>query len=174
MPEITEFEVTYIAKEYLKRNWRSIIAYNPPWSQWTFTIPDPIKDPNYRWQTGSMSPDIVAYKRQDNKFLIVESKPRYNRKDVEKMIKMFETPNRVKVFYRIVEWYAIANNLDVTINQNTQIIFAKAHSWNPALTERVNTILINKTSEFDPHDFLVNDNIYWEYNIQAYFSNTNT
>ena len=75
-----------------------------------------------------MSPDIVAYKKQGNKFLIVESKPKYNKKDVEKMINMFETPNRVKVFYKIVEGYAIANNLDVTINQDTKIIFAKAHS----------------------------------------------
>ena len=60
--EIREYAITYAVKNYLlSKNW-DVIAYNPPGSQGTFTIPNPSKDGGFRGQTGSESPDIIAIK----------------------------------------------------------------------------------------------------------------
>lgn len=168
---LTEYEITYITKEYLQKNWWIIITYNPPGSQWTFTIPDPIKDNTYKWQNWSMSPDIVAYKKNENCFLIVESKPIYNKADVQKMIKMFSNNERIIIFYDIIRWYANANKLDIIINNQTSIIFAKSHSWDVNLIdEDINTILINKKNDFNPHNFNAKKNILENYLVKSYFS----
>ena len=132
MNKITEFDVTYCTKEYLLNEKWMIIAYNPPGSQGTFTIPNPHKNPKYRGQTGSISPDIVAYKKigNENIFLFVEAKPDYNKDDEEKMVQLFKNQEKKDVFIQVVEGVAKANNIPIDFSLPTKYKFAKAHSDN--------------------------------------------
>ena len=141
---IREYDITFIAKEFLARNNWQIIAFNPPGSQGTFTIPNPEKDPSFRGQTGSLSPDIIALKKVQNKniFLIVESKSIFKKEDVVKMISMFSNNKRKKVFFNIAKGYAIANNIKYNENLQSEIHFAKAHSGNEDLVKNLSTIHI--------------------------------
>lgn len=69
---LTEYDVSFAVKEYLVKNNYTIITWNPPGSQGTFTIPNPAKDPTYKGQTGSESPDLIAFKGTE--LLIIEAK----------------------------------------------------------------------------------------------------
>ena len=73
---LTEYDVCYATKEYLKKKGYTIVTWNPPGSQGTFTIPNPAKDPNYKGQTGSESPDLIVINNQE--ILFVEAKDNIN------------------------------------------------------------------------------------------------
>lgn len=120
-----EYDVTYAVKEWLVRRGWSIVAFNPPGSQGTFTIPDPSKDPRYRGQTGSKSPDIIALK--DSKYLlIIESKPTFDKKDVMKLINLVKNRDRLNLLVDILEKMCKANNVKFD-RENHVLMLGKAH-----------------------------------------------
>lgn len=149
--DIREYNITYISKEYLSNKGWKIVAYNPPGSQGTFTIPNPEKDGSYKGQTGSLSPDIIAFKliNNENIFLIVEAKPLYNSSDVKKMINMFEDINRKKLFLEIVKFSCDANDIEYDPLKTTIIQYAKAHGGDMHTDTSVSTILINQIKKWD-------------------------
>jgi hypothetical protein len=170
---VREYEVTYVTKEHLMRNGWDIVAYNPPGSQGTFTIPNPNKDPNYRGQTGSESPDIVALKIKDdiNYILIVEAKPTHNERDVLKMKKLFLSKARRDLFLKIVSKQCIANNIDFDIIKNSKIIFAKAHGGNENLVEDMITFhIVQKNSDWNPENFNARENIVEYFDVNEFNS----
>lgn len=108
---ITEYQVSYAVKEWLlERKW-DVIAYNPPGSQGTFTIPNPNKDASYRGQTGSESPDIVAV-HGDN-ILVVEAKPRVNLADAEKLKSLSENEPKLEIFRELIRKVCNANQIPI-------------------------------------------------------------
>jgi len=91
--DIKEYAITYAVKDYLlSLNW-DVIAYNPPGSQGTFTIPNPSKDGSYRGQTGSESPDVIAVKK--NVVLVVECKPSFDLDDAQKLKRLSDDPKKM-------------------------------------------------------------------------------
>lgn len=149
--DIREYDITYVAKEYLiKKGWR-IIAYNPPGSQGTFTIPNPLKDGTYKGQTGSLSPDIVAWKKLNGKniFVIVESKPNYNEGDVSKMLGMFRDLARKDLFFMIVEGHCLANDIPYDRTKPKEILYCNAYSGKLSTHKSISTILVNSKKEWD-------------------------
>mgnify|MGYP003294584236 CR=1 FL=1 len=70
--KLTEYDVSFAVKEFVIKNGYTVITWNPPGSQGTFTIPNPAKDPTYKGQTGSESPDLIAFKNDE--MLILEAK----------------------------------------------------------------------------------------------------
>lgn len=170
---VREYEITYITKEYLLKEGWFVIAYNPPGSQGTFTIPNPLKDPSYRGQTGSESPDIVAIKKEvknkKNKILIIESKPFYNQKDVDKMKRLFKNKERVKIFLTILEKQCNANGFEVDFNFKNEICFGKAHSGEKHLRDNIATFLIElKKEDWNPESFNAREDILQYFNIEVF------
>lgn len=166
--DIREYNITYISKEFLAKNGWKIVAYNPPGSQGTFTIPNPDKDGTYKGQTGSLSPDIIAFKFIDgtNIFLIVEAKPTYNASDVKKMITMFENKNRRSVFFQIVKSFCEANDIEYDTSKKTEIHFAKAHGGDTHPDLNVSTILITQINEWDTKIIDPTKDIYSNFKIE--------
>jgi hypothetical protein len=168
-----EYEVTYIAKEHLSRNEWKIVAFNPPGAQGTFTIPNPQKDPTYRGQTGSESPDIVALKLIKDAYfiLIVEAKPKYNASDVEKMKNMFKSSERREVFLDIVHKQCLANNIDFNNSKKVNIVFAKAHYGSENLRGDLITFRIAlKNVSWNPENFRADEEIYSYFKIDEFSS----
>lgn len=167
--DIREYNITYISKEFLVKNGWKIIAYNPPGSQGTFTIPNPDKDGSYKGQTGSLSPDIIALKLINgiNIFLIVEAKPTYNASDVEKMISMFENKKRRALFLQIAKSACEANDIEYDTSKETKIHFAKAHGGEKHLDSKVETILITQLKSWDPKIIDPTKDIYSNFGIEA-------
>ena len=164
-----EYEITYITKEYLMKKGWTIIAYNPPGSQGTFTIPNPDKDPNYRGQTGSESPDIVAIKEKENKYyiLIVESKPYYNEQDVKKMKKLFSSEKRKELFLKIIYKQCLANEIKFDLEKESRIIFAKAHGGEENLEDDMITFLIEcKNEKWNPENFNAREDIFEYFDVK--------
>ena len=160
---IREYEVTYLTKEYLmKHNW-TILAYNPPGSQGTFTIPNPEKDPTYRGQTGSESPDIIAFKviENENVIFVIESKPQYHEGDVEKMKNLFKSVLRRKLFLLIINNQAKANDVIIDLSKPTKIIFGKAHFGDAhPRTDMVTFKISIKNKKWNPENFRANENVF--------------
>ena len=167
--DIREYNITYISKEFLMRNGWKIIAYNPPGSQGTFTIPNPDKDGSYKGQTGSSSPDIVALKliNNINIFLIVEAKPLYNTSDVKKMIWMFKNKDRKELFLQIVKSSCEANNIQYDNSKKTEIHFAKAHGGIKNLDPIVDTIFITQIKKWDPKIIDPTKDIYSNFKVET-------
>jgi hypothetical protein len=168
---IREYDVTYTTKEYLMNDGWEIIAYNPPGSQGTFTITNPNKDHSYRGQDGSLSPDIVAYKFENNKniFIIVEAKPKYCRSDVDKMINMFKDSARRKIFLKLVTMHARANGFNINLAKPTKILFAKAHGGKKELRKDVSTFYIElKNKKWDPLNINPKQKITDNFLVQLY------
>lgn len=167
--DIREYNVTYIAKEFLIRNGWAIIAFNPPGSQGTFTIPNPAKDGAYRGQTGSLSPDIIALKivNEVNVFLIVESKPIYSDSDITKMTSMFSRPDRRELFLRIVKGHCEANNIQYNPDRKTVIQFAKAHGGAIHTSRQVSTISVIQKEEWNAKTIDPTQDIYSKFSIKT-------
>lgn len=164
-----EYEVTYITKEYLMKNGWTILAYNPPGSQGTFTIPNPEKDPNYRGQTGSESPDIIAFKIEGDKnlLLIVEAKPHYDQSDVEKMKNLFRSSQRLDLFLHILHNQAKANDIQLDLNKESMIIFGKAHFGEINPREDMRTFKISiKNEKWNPENFKANEDVYGYFGVE--------
>ena len=49
----SEYDVAYAVKEWLLEHDWSILAFNPPGAQGTFSIPNPAKDSKNKGQTGT-------------------------------------------------------------------------------------------------------------------------
>lgn len=111
---LTEYDVCYATKEYLKKKGYTIVTWNPPGSQGTFTIPNPAKDPNYKGQTGSESPDLIVVNNQE--ILFVEAKDNINSSydDIIKLKNMLSNPKRKDLLYTIChnQMLALGKNVD--------------------------------------------------------------
>ena len=157
-----EYEVTYITKEYLTNLGWKIAAYNPPGSQGTFTIPNPEKKPNFRGQTGSVSPDIVAIKKVENiqLILVVECKPYYNYSDVKKLKILFKNNPRKKLFIKILQKQCIANKISFDLKQKYKIILAKAHFGEEHnFRDLVTFVIKQKNEDWNPEIFNAREDI---------------
>ena len=142
-----EYDVTYAVKEWLiRRGWR-IVAFNPPGAQGTFTIPNPSKDPRYRGQTGSKSPDIIALK--DSRYLlIIESKPTFNKKDVTKLINLVKNKARMDLLLEILEKICEANNVKFDRKDHI-LILGKAHGGGLKPLPGIETFRVSTHSNWD-------------------------
>jgi hypothetical protein len=121
--EVREYAITYGVKDLLlSRNW-DVIAYNPPGSQGTFTIPNPSKDGGYRGQTGSESPDVIAIK--NSVVLIVECKPTFNLDDANKMKRLSENVKKMEILNILIRRVCAAN--EIAISGDLRFIYALAY-----------------------------------------------
>lgn len=145
----TEYDVTFAVKEWLLKHGWSVVAFNPPGSQGTFTIPNPAKDPNYRGQTGSESPDIIAVKNGSN-VLIVEAKPEYNQSDAEKLLGLYESKARLDLMLQLLEKVCVANG--VPFEAPVHIILAKAHGGEEKPQKNLSTFLVSVDASWSPED----------------------
>lgn len=144
---VSEYDVTFAVKEWLLRHGWDVIAFNPPGSQGTFTIPNPAKDPAYRGQTGSEAPDIIAVKGKTT-ILIVESKPQYNADDTEKLLGLYKNKPRMELLIELVKKMCAANN--VPFDLPVQVILAKAHGGEKELRKDMATFIVNTKDGWDP------------------------
>ena len=121
--EVKEYAITYGVKDLLlSKNW-DVIAYNPPGSQGTFTIPNPSKDSGYRGQTGSESPDVIAVK--NNTILIVECKPSFNLDDANKMKRLSKNTKKMEILNILIRRVCAAN--EIAISGDLEYIYALAY-----------------------------------------------
>ncbi len=110
----TEYDVVFGIKEWLLEHDWAIVGFNPPGAQGTFSIPNPSKDPRYKGQAGTESPDLIAVKR--NHVLIVECKDIGKSrimKDVEKIYKLVLNKKRMDLLDRLVRNMCLANNINI-------------------------------------------------------------
>ena len=129
-----EYDVAFAIKEWLIDHDWTIIAFNPPGSQGTFSIPNPSKDPDYKGQTGTEAPDIIAIK--SNHLLITECKdyrkPRIL-SDVEKLSKLISNKERMQLLYTILKKACSAN--DVQLPHDFHLITAVGYGGHLLVTE---------------------------------------
>jgi hypothetical protein len=121
--DVREYSITYAVKNLLLENNWDVIAYNPPGSQGTFTIPNPSKDGAYRGQTGSESPDIIAVKK--NLVLIVECKPAFDTSDAEKLTRLSSNWEKMEILTTLIKRVCAANSIQIPETLN--YIFALAY-----------------------------------------------
>lgn len=111
-PAPSEYDVAFAIKEWLIEHDWNVIAFNPPGSQGTFSIPNPSKDPLYKGQIGTEAPDIIAIK--GDHLLITECKdyrkPRIL-SDVEKLSRLISNKERMRLLYTILKKACIANDV---------------------------------------------------------------
>lgn len=143
---VSEYDVTFAVKEWLFRHGWDVVAFNPPGSQGTFTIPNPAKDPAYRGQTGSEAPDIIAVKGK-NTILIVESKPQYNADDTEKLLGLYKNKPRMELLIELVKKMCVANG--VPFDLPARVILAKAHGGEEHLRKDMATFIVNVKNKWD-------------------------
>jgi len=144
---VDEYDVTFAVKEWLLEHDWEVVAFNPPGSQGTFTIPDPAKDPKYRGQSGSKSPDIIAVKNS-NYVLIIECKPTYNQKDKEKLLSIYENKERMNLLVELLEKVCRANN--VSFKKPAKIILSIAHGGQTALRMDMQTFIVSTDNKWNP------------------------
>ena len=132
----SEYDVAYATKEWLIKNGWTIIAFDPPGAQGTFSIPDPSKKKEgEKGQTGTTAPDIIAVK--DDNILIVECKGYGKAKilsDVEKLKNFLHDGARIEVFKQIMEAACRANGVTLKFD-TSNIILAKAHGGEEILED---------------------------------------
>lgn len=120
--KLTEYQVTYAVKEWLLEASWNVIAYNPPGSQGTFTIPNPKKDGTFKGQSGSESPDVVAVKR--GLILVVEAKPKQDKADADKLDALRKDADKMSIFKLLVGKVCGANQVE--FHESYQFIWATA------------------------------------------------
>jgi len=152
---ITEYEVTYSVKEWLLQNDWDVVAFNPPGSQGTFTIPNPEKDPDFRGQTGSVSPDIIAIK--DGEVLIVECKPGQSDSDESKVLSMVEPGPRFDILRTLI--YAVANANNVRISESVKYRVALANGDEKSTASKVEHFRVEKIKDFNPERIRAGTNV---------------
>lgn len=121
--EVREYAITYGVKNLLLAKKWDVIAYNPPGSQGTFTIPNPSKDGGYRGQTGSESPDVIAIKK--DVVLIVECKPSFDLDDANKMKRLSEDSEKMEILNILIRRVCVAN--EIKISGDLEFIYALAY-----------------------------------------------
>ena len=144
---VSEYDVTFAVKEWLLEHGWSVIAFNPPGAQGTFTIPNPSKNPNYRGQSGSESPDIIAMK-EGTYVLIVESKPLFNQSDTEKLLNLNQNKDRMDLLIELLEQVCKANS--VPFKKPVNIILARAHGGQDSLSMDMQTFLVSTDNRWNP------------------------
>ena len=114
---LTEYDVCFATKEYLFNKNYIIVTWNPQGSQGTFTIPNPEKDPTYKGQTGSESPDLIAIK--DKEMLFVEAKDNVNSSydDIIKLQNMLSNPKRKALLFKICSNQMLALGIDINFEE---------------------------------------------------------
>ena len=143
--EIREYAITYAVKNYLlSKNW-DVIAYNPPGSQGTFTIPNPSKDGGYRGQTGSESPDIIAIKK--GLVMIVECKTTFNLDDSAKLNNLFTDNKKMEILEILITRVCEANAIKVP--DKIEYIFALAYQGIPHKSNFLGLINVQVNMDFD-------------------------
>lgn len=146
--EIREYAITYAVKHYLlASNWE-VIAYNPPGSQGTFTIPNPGKDGGYRGQTGSESPDVIAVK--GGLVLIVECKVDFDLEDSEKLKRLSEDQEKMKILETLVQRVCSAN--DIATPTEFRYIFSLAYQGQAHSEAELGFISVTLSEGFDITD----------------------
>lgn len=144
---IREYDVSYAVKEFLLRRGWFLVAFNPPGSQGTLTIPNPKKDSNYRGQTGSESPDIIAYKK--NILLVVESKPVFNLNDTKKLLNLLKDKDRLDLLIRISKKVCCTHR--IAWGNHPTILVGKAHGEPNNLMDDIQTFIVKTKEGWDPN-----------------------
>jgi hypothetical protein len=143
--EVKEYSITYGVKNFLlSKNW-DVIAYNPPGSQGTFTIPNPSKDGGYRGQTGSESPDVLAIK--SNVVLVVECKPSFNQDDAEKMKRLSKNSKKMEILDILIRRVCAAN--EIQVSQDLLYIYALAFQGERNQEKELGYIKVEVSENFD-------------------------
>ncbi len=143
--EVKEYAITYGVKNFLlSKNW-DVIAYNPPGSQGTFTIPNPSKDGGYRGQTGSESPDVLAIK--SNVVLVVECKPSFNLDDAEKMQRLSKDSKKMEILDILIRRVCAAN--EIQLGEDLLYIYALAFQGQRNQEKELGFINVVVSESFD-------------------------
>jgi hypothetical protein len=143
--EIKEYAITYGVKDLLlSKNW-DVIAYNPPGSQGTFTIPNPSKDGGYRGQTGSESPDVIAIRK--DVVLIVECKPIFSLDDAEKMERLSKDSKKMEILGTLIRRVCRANGIPILAE--LRYIYALAYHGPKHNHSNLGFISVEVSNEFD-------------------------
>lgn len=143
--EIREYAITYAVKNYLLSKKWDVIAYNPPGSQGTFTIPNPKKDGGYKGQTGSESPDIVAIK--NSIVMVVECKSSFNLDDSAKLNNLSTDKQKIEILELLINRVCKANS--IKIPDKIEYIFALAYQGTPHKSKFLGLINVNIDIGFD-------------------------
>ena len=143
--DVREYSITYAAKNLLLDKKWDVIAYNPPGSQGTFTIPNPSKDGGYRGQTGSESPDIIAVKK--NLVLIVECKPGFDASDAEKLTRLSSNIEKMEILTTLIRRVCKANSIE--LSQNLNYIFALAYQGKKHPIKNLGFISVEVSTKID-------------------------
>ena len=143
--DVREYSITYAVKNLLlKKKW-DVIAYNPPGSQGTFTIPNPGKDGAYRGQTGSESPDVIAVKK--NLVLIVECKPGFDASDADKLTRLSSNVEKMEILTTLIRRVCTANS--IALPKSLEYIFALAYVGKNHSINKIGYISVVVSEEID-------------------------
>lgn len=143
--DVREYSVTYAVKNLLLEKKWDVIAYNPPGSQGTFTIPNPSKDGAYRGQTGSESPDVIAVKK--NLVLIVECKPGFDTSDADKLTRLSSNAEKMEILTTLIRRVCAANSIELP--KNLHYIFALAYQGKKHSIKNLGFIAVEVSTKID-------------------------
>lgn len=143
--DVREYAITYGVKTFLLSKSWNVIAYNPPGSQGTFTIPNPDKEIGYRGQKGSESPDVIACK--ENVVLIAECKPDFDLSDAEKLQRLQTNSKKMKILSTLIQRVCLAN--EVSISEDPAYIFALAYQGLPHSIADLGFLSVQIDQHFD-------------------------
>lgn len=160
---LTEYQVTYACKEWLLTNQWDVIAYNPPGSQGTFTIPNPGKSGSFRGQSGSESPDIVAVR--GNYVLVVEAKPKKDSSDIQKLRALMDDSAKMDIFDELVRKVCIAN--EIAVPDNLEFLWATATPDTPSGESWLGHIQVEVVNPMDVSHLPAEKNYYSYFECRA-------
>lgn len=143
--DVREYSITYAVKNLLLEKKWDVIAYNPPGSQGTFTIPNPTKDGAYRGQTGSESPDIIAVKK--NTVLVVECKPGFDAADADKLTRLSSNADKMEILTTLIQRVCAANSIELPNKLN--YIFALAYQGKKHSIKNLGFISVEVSDKID-------------------------
>lgn len=157
---LTEYDVCYATKEYLYKKGYLIVAWNPPGAQGTFTIPNPAKDPTYRGQTGSESPDLIAIKGKQLLFVEAKDDCKKSVDDIIKLQNLLQNPKRKKLLFTICQCQMLALGYEIDFNQlnvHYAIAIPYKENWKDVYTAYKNITVFTVKSRIDNWDNKVID-----------------
>lgn len=177
--EVREYAITYAVKDLLLSKQWDVIAYNPPGSQGTFTIPNPNKDGGYRGQTGSESPDVIAIK--DDVVVVIECKPSFNEDDAEKLERLSQDSQKMDILDILIRRVCRAN--EITVGKKIEYIYALAYQGTSHNQRNLGFISVKISDKFNITDVTAESSYErffsasifpastWESNILSLFEN---
>lgn len=115
--KLTEYDISFAVKEYLYNKNYTIITWNPPGSQGTFTIPNPEKDPTYKGQKGSESPDLIAFNSKEMVFIEAKDSIKKSYDDIEKLKKLLSNNKRKELLFTICKKQLKALKYDIDLEK---------------------------------------------------------